>query len=121
VRVLRLAALAHRPIEAHGSRGFAIGAFGLTAEASLVTVSLRPGGVIGRHAADARQLLVVLTGDAVVAGSDRVAHALGPGEAAVWEPGEDHETRSDGGLTALMVQGDLDLSDPGHQVDPGDV
>ena len=39
----------------------------------------------------------------------------------MWEPGEPHETRSVGGLTALVVEGDVDLGAPGHHVDPGDV
>ena len=36
VRILDLADLPHRPIEAHGSRGFSVGAFGLSADAHLV-------------------------------------------------------------------------------------
>ena len=44
-----------------------------------------------------------------------------PGQAAVWEPDESHETRSEHGLTALIVEGDLDIGAPGEQVDPGDV
>lgn len=120
MRVLDLAALPHRPVEAHGSRGFSVGAFGLGADTHLVAVSLRPGGVIGRHPAIGRQLLVVLTGEAEVAGVEGVVHHLGPGEAAVWEPGEQHETRSPLGMTAVIVEGDLDVGAPGEQVDPGD-
>jgi hypothetical protein len=45
---------------------------------------------------------------------------LGPGQAAVWEPGEVHETRSAGGMAAMIVEGDLDIGAPGEQVDPGD-
>ena len=121
MRILDLAELPHRPIEAHSSRGFSVGAFGISADAHLVSVSLRPNGVIGRHPAVGRQLLVVLDGDAWVSGSDGVARELSPGQAAVWEPGESHETRSTGGLTALIVEGDLDIGAPGEQVDPGDV
>ena len=60
MRILDLADLPHRPIEAHGSRGFSVGAFGLGADTHLVAVSLAPGGVIGPHPAIGRQLLVVL-------------------------------------------------------------
>ena len=45
---------------------------------------------------------------------------VGPGRAAVWEPGELHETRSPAGLSAMIVEGDLDIGAPGEQVDPGD-
>ncbi|CAM3786055.1 cupin domain-containing protein [Nocardioides zeicaulis] len=121
MKVLDLAALPHRPIEAHGSRGFSVGAFGLGADTHLVAVALQPGGTIGRHPAVGRQLLVVLSGEAEVAGAEGVVRRLGPGEAAVWEPGEPHETRSPGGMTAMIVEGDLDIGAPGEQVDPGDV
>lgn len=121
MRILDLGAVAHRPIEAHGSRGFEIGAFGVGADTSLVMVRLAPRGVIGRHPAAGRQLLVLLDGDAEVAGADGMAHDLRPGQAAVWEPGEAHSTRTTDGLTALVVEGDLDLATPGHVVDPGDV
>jgi quercetin dioxygenase-like cupin family protein len=121
VRVLDLSALPHRPIEAHGSRGFSVGAFGISADAHLVAVTLAPGGTIGRHPAVGRQLLVVLSGEAEVSGAELVVRRLGVGEAAVWEPGEVHETRSPGGMTAMIVEGDLDIGAPGEQVDPGDV
>ena len=46
---------------------------------------------------------------ATVSGHDGVAVEIGPGQAAVWEPNEPHETRSEHGLTALVVEGDLDI------------
>ena len=121
MRLLDLADLPHRPIEAHGSRGFSIGAFGISADAHLVAVSLAPGGRIGRHPAAGRQLLVVLSGEAEVSGAEGTVRPLGPGQAAVWEPGELHETRSPTGMSAMIVEGDLDVGAPGEQIDPGDV
>jgi quercetin dioxygenase-like cupin family protein len=124
MRVLDLTTLTGRRVDAHGSRGFSVAAFGLTADAHLVTVTLAPGGVIGRHPAAGRQLLVVLAGDALVSGGsdgsgDEVA--VGPGQAVVWEPHEPHGTRTTDGLTALVVEGDVEVGSPGHHVDPGDV
>lgn len=121
MRILELDSVPHRPIDAHGSRGFEIGAFGVGADTSLVMVRLRPGGVIGRHPAAGRQLLVVLEGDARVSGGHGDPVDLRPGQAAVWEPHELHETRTTSGLVAMVVEGDLDLGTPGHVVDPGDV
>jgi quercetin dioxygenase-like cupin family protein len=121
VRILSLADLPHRPVEAHGSHGFSVGAFGITADAHLVAVTLAPGGTIGRHPAGGRQLLVVLHGSAEVAGAEGAVRRLAAGEAAVWEPGEVHETRSPTGMVAMIVEGDLDIGAPGEQVDPGDV
>ncbi|MGA8845044.1 MAG: cupin domain-containing protein [Nocardioides sp.] len=121
MQIIRLDDVPRRGVEAYGSSGFDLGALGITADAALVVVRVAPGGRIGRHPAAGRQLLVVLTGNAQVAGSDGLPVDLSPGQAAVWEPGEAHETRSVGGLTALVVEGDVDLAPPGHHVDPGDV
>ncbi|WP_139983257.1 cupin domain-containing protein [Nocardioides litoris] len=120
MRLLDLGSVPHRPVEAHGSRGFSIGAFAVGAETHLVMVRLGPRGRIGRHPAAGGQLLVVLEGDAVVSGADGVGHEIGPGRAAVWEAGEPHDTRTTGGLVAMVVEGDLDVGLPGHVVDPGD-
>ena len=121
MRILSLAGLPRRTVESFGSAGFSVGAFGITADAHLVAVTLAPGGVVGRHPAVGRQLLIVLSGEALVSGDDGSVTSIGPGEAAAWEPGESHETRSETGLLAVIVEGDLDLGTPGEQVDPGDV
>lgn len=121
MRILDLPDLPHRPIEAHGSRGFSVGAFGISADAHLVAVTLAPGGVIGPHPALGRQLLVVLVGEAEVAGAEGTVRRVTAGQAVVWEPGESHETRTAGGMSAMIVEGVLDIGAPGEQVDPGDV
>ena len=121
MRILDLASVPRRRVEAHGSRGFDVGALGLTAEAHLVVVRLEAGGVVGRHPAAGRQLMVVVSGDALVAGSDGVEVALVPGQAVVWEPGEEHRTSTVAGLVGFVIEGDVDLAAPGHHVDPGDV
>jgi quercetin dioxygenase-like cupin family protein len=110
VRILSLHGLPGRPNDAHGSKGLTVGAFGLTADAHLVAVRLKPGGVIGRHPAAGRQLLVVLEGDAKVSGVGGEPVDIGPGQAAVWEPYEAHETSSETGLVAMVIEGDLDIS-----------
>lgn len=119
MRVLSLGAVPRRPIDAHGSTGCSVGGVGLTADAHLVVVTVRAGGTIGRHPAAGRQLLVVVSGDATVSGADGVPVSLGPGQAAVWEPGEAHETSSEGGLTAFVVEGDVDVATgPAGEADP---
>jgi quercetin dioxygenase-like cupin family protein len=112
MRILSLEGFPGRANDAHGSKGFNVGAIGLTADAHLVVVRLKAGGVIGRHPAQGRQLLAVLVGDAIVSGSYGDPVAIGPGQAAIWEPYEEHETRSETGLTALVVEGDLDIARP---------
>lgn len=66
---------------------------------------LEPGGVIGRHPASVEQLLVVVEGSGWVSGADGERRPIAAGEAAFWEPGEEHETTSDEGLTAIVIEG----------------
>jgi quercetin dioxygenase-like cupin family protein len=67
---------------------------------------IAPGGRMARHPATVRQLLVVVDGSGWVSGRDGREEPIGAGEAVVWEPGEEHETRSAEGLTAVIVQSD---------------
>ena len=110
MRILDLGSATGRPVTAHGSRGFSVAALGLSADAHLVVVHLAAGGVVGRHPAVGRQMLAVVAGDAVVSGGVGEPVAIGPGQAAIWEPYEPHETRTTDGLTALVLEGELDLA-----------
>ena len=65
---------------------------------------LGPGGVIGRHPASVEQLLVVVEGSGWVSGADGERVAIRAGEAAFWEAGEEHETTSDDGMTAIVIE-----------------
>jgi quercetin dioxygenase-like cupin family protein len=61
------------------------------------------GGVLGRHPAGTRQLLLVVAGEGwVSAGEDR--RPISVGQAAYWEPGEEHETTTESGLMALILE-----------------
>jgi hypothetical protein len=46
----------------------------------------------------------VLEGDGLVSGGDGEFHPIGPGQAVFWAEGEEHETVSHHGLTALIVE-----------------
>lgn len=65
-----------------------------------------PGGRLLRHPATHPQILAVLEGEGTVSGADGVPHRIKAGEAVFWEQGEDHETESTTGLTALIVEGE---------------
>jgi quercetin dioxygenase-like cupin family protein len=65
-----------------------------------------PGGRLRRHPATFSQILGVLEGAGEVSGADGVFEPIGPGEAVFWAKGEEHETTSTTGLTALIVEGD---------------
>jgi quercetin dioxygenase-like cupin family protein len=65
---------------------------------------LAPGGRIGRHPATLPQLFAALDGSGRVSGDDDAEGAISAGEAVFWEAGEDHETRTDSGLTAIVIE-----------------
>jgi quercetin dioxygenase-like cupin family protein len=67
---------------------------------------LAASGRLRRHPATLPQILAVLEGSGRVSGSDGEFHPIGPGEAVFWLAGEEHETETDTGLTALILEAD---------------
>jgi quercetin dioxygenase-like cupin family protein len=65
-----------------------------------------PGGRIGRHPATYPQILAVLDGSGEVSGPTGVDEPIGAGEAVFWKEGEEHETKTEAGLTALIIEGE---------------
>ena len=94
-----------RAIEQYGSRGFTHHRVALVEGGAAVScVELAAGGVIGRHPAAGPQLLVVVEGAGYVSGADGVERTLATGEAVRWDAGEEHETRTDSGLVAIVIE-----------------
>ena len=69
-------------------------------------VYLEPGARIGRHPTRLAQLFAVVQGEGWVTGADGVREPIRAGEAVRWEPGEEHESGTDTGLLAVIVQAD---------------
>jgi quercetin dioxygenase-like cupin family protein len=65
-----------------------------------------PGGRLIRHPATFPQILAVLDGSGEVSGADGVGEPIAAGEAVLWTEGEEHETTSAVGLTALIIEGE---------------
>ena len=65
-----------------------------------------PGGRIRRHPGTHPQILAVLEGSGEVSGENGVDEPIGAGEAVFLHEGEDHEMKSEGGLTALIIEGE---------------
>ena len=83
---------------------------GVTRGGHVVVISLGAGGRLGRHAAGSEQLFLVVSGSGWVSGSDGDRVSIRAGEAAIWSAGEEHESGSDEGMTALVVESEqLDL------------
>ena len=97
------------PIDEFGS-DFRIGPLtGPDARVRVQVMHLPSGGLIGRHPTAIQQLFAVLAGEADVSGTDGLFRRIGPGFAALWMPGEEHETRSEGGCTAVCIEGRFDM------------
>jgi quercetin dioxygenase-like cupin family protein len=65
---------------------------------------LAPGGCIARHPATVPQILAVLEGEGRVSGAGGEFEPISPGDAVFWSAGEEHETVSESGLTALVLE-----------------
>jgi quercetin dioxygenase-like cupin family protein len=76
----------------------------LASEAHAVVIEIAPGGVVARHPAVGQQLFVVVSGSGWVIGTGGEREAIRAGEAVLWDQGEEHESGSDEGMTALVVE-----------------
>jgi quercetin dioxygenase-like cupin family protein len=77
-------------------------------EGALVQAAIfrfEPGGRIRRHPATYPQIIAVLEGSGEVSGANGVDEPIGAGE-AVFLHDEDHEVKSEAGLTALIIEGE---------------
>jgi quercetin dioxygenase-like cupin family protein len=93
----------------YSETGFGSQAFTVTPlvrhAASVVVLRLGPSGRIGRHRASGHQVFAVVEGEGIVSGGDFIEHRIRACESAVWQPGEQHETRTEGGMTAVVSEG----------------
>lgn len=65
---------------------------------------IEPGGVVGMHEAPVPQLFIVIQGEGWVCGEDQEKVLIKTGEGVLWQTGEAHESGSNSGLTALVIQ-----------------
>jgi quercetin dioxygenase-like cupin family protein len=70
----------------------------------LSLLELEAGGVVGMHEAACSQLFLVVAGSGWARAGDGERIALAQGEAAFWETDELHESGSEDGLTAIVVE-----------------
>ncbi len=78
-------------------------------EGALVQAAIfrfEPGGRLRRHPGTYPQTLAVLEGSGEVSGANGVDEPIGAGEAVFLHEGEDHEMKSDAGLTVLIIEGE---------------
>ena len=65
-----------------------------------------PGGRIRRHPGTYPQIIAVLEGSGEVSGANGIDEPIEAGEAVFLHEGEDHEMKSEAGLTALIIEGE---------------
>ncbi|MBJ8009102.1 MULTISPECIES: cupin domain-containing protein [Bacillus cereus group] len=70
------------------------------------SMHLQPNGVIGYHEAVVSQLLLIVQGEGFVCGLDKEKVKIGAGQAAFWAKGELHETSTEKGLMAIVIESD---------------
>jgi quercetin dioxygenase-like cupin family protein len=68
-------------------------------------MTLGENGVIGYHQAAVPQMLIVLIGSGTVCNEEKRHVPVREGSAVFWDKGEWHETRSEKGMTALVIEG----------------
>ena len=105
---MRRLTLQERTLTAFGSTGVLIAPHARVEqpiEGFAVDVSRYAAGAVnGRHPTRLWQLLAVVSGTGWAAGPDDEPVPLAPGEAVLWEPGEEHTSGSDDGMVAVIVQ-----------------
>lgn len=95
-----------KSIDAYGSVGFVIARIAhLFDEAVVNCAYLEANGVIGYHQATVPQLFLVVNGEGWVRGETLERGPVEAGQAAYWEKGEWHESGTETGMTAIIVEG----------------
>ena len=124
MRLFRFDPKVAHPITKFDSRNVAIGRGVRMIDSPMAQVScfhFDPDSVVGFHQATIPQLMMVVAGEGWVRGEEAARTHMLPGRAAFWEAGEWHESGSDTGMTAIVVEGDrldptvymVELSDDG--------
>jgi quercetin dioxygenase-like cupin family protein len=88
-----------------GSRGAAAVPLTLPdGKAHVVCIRLAAGGLLGRHPASVDQMFVVVDGSGWVRGSEGERTPVDAGTVVYWNAGEEHESGSDLGMTAIVIE-----------------
>jgi quercetin dioxygenase-like cupin family protein len=67
-------------------------------------LNLEQNGLIGYHQATMPQLLLIMSGEGFVRGEAEEYYKVQSGDAIFWEKDEWHETKTDPGITAVVIE-----------------
>ncbi|GAA0912386.1 cupin domain-containing protein [Virgisporangium aurantiacum] len=93
-----------RDITDFGSSGVKFCPLTRIGRGGVAVMHVAAGGEIGRHPATVDQLFVVVAGRGSVCGHDGVWEPIATGKAAFWAAGEEHTTRADEPLVAVVIE-----------------
>ena len=120
MKIFRFDSGVGRSIDQYNSTGFILSkVVHLFDKAVLNCAYLNANGVIGYHQAAIPQLFLVVQGVGWVRGEFTEKTAIKTGQASFWEKNEWHESGTETGMTAIIIEGvNLDLSKLTPLIDP---
>ena len=74
--------------------------------ATIGCIYLPAGGIVGYHQAASSQLLLIVAGQGWVRAKESAYVHVQAGDAVFWQQEEWHETKTDSGLTAILIESD---------------
>jgi quercetin dioxygenase-like cupin family protein len=107
MKLFRFEAAVGREIDAYGSVQLVMSSIlRLSGDAHIGCMHIGAGGVVGYHQATEPQLFLVVQGVGWVRGAEDRRVKLSAGQAAWWAAGEWHESGSDEGMVAIVIEGE---------------
>lgn len=102
-----------KPIEQFGSSAAIISTVARLNESTHVhCIYLEAKGMVGSHPAENPQLFMVVQGQGYLRGEGTLRTTIQAGQAIFWEKGEWHETSTDSGMVAIVLES--------QHLDPGE-
>ncbi|WP_420495992.1 hypothetical protein QA540_05535 [Macrococcus psychrotolerans] len=71
---------------------------------SINFIHLEANGIIGNHKAPVNQILLIVQGEAIVSSKNHTSVSVSKNTAVFFEAGEMHETRTNNGLNAVIIE-----------------
>lgn len=107
MRIFRFDAAVGRPLTEFGSNDVVITPIMRTKVRMQASVMhLQPGGVVAYHPATVPQLFMIVQGEGWVRGEEPERTPIATGQASFWTPGENHESGSETGMIAVVLEGE---------------
>jgi quercetin dioxygenase-like cupin family protein len=95
-----------KSIEEHGSTAATISdIISLQEPASVKCIHIEANGLVGSHPAVNPQLFLVVEGEGYLRGEGAIRTPIQAGQAVHWDKGEWHETSSENGMLAIVIEG----------------